>query len=85
MDKNHSSRQHLQNHYTTPSIQIIKMETACHLAISQTTDVHDQYSDQPGMGKGMDFLFDRFTNKEEGKEENEDYSMISTRDFSDSF
>ncbi len=88
MDKNHSSRQHLQNHYTTPSIQIIKMETTCHLAISQTTDVHDQYSGQPGMGKGMDFLFERFTNKEEEEEEEEKEkvnSMISTVDFSDSF
>lgn len=86
MDKNHSSRQHLQNHYTTPSIQIIKMETACHLAISQTTDVHDQYSDQPGMGKRNDFSVDDLFDKDEEEEEKEKvYSMISTVDFSDSF
>lgn len=86
MDKNHSSRQHLQNHYTTPSIQIIKMETACHLAISQTTDVHDHYSGQPGMGKRNDFSVDDLFDKDEEEEEKEKvYSMISTVDFSDSF
>lgn len=86
MDKNNSSRQHLQNHYTTPSIQIIKMETACHLAISQTTDVHDHYSDQPGMGKRNDFSVDDLFDKDEEEEEKEKvYSMISTVDFSDSF
>ena len=40
------------------------------------------------MGKGMDFLFERFTNKEEEEEEEEKEkvnSMISTVDFSDSF
>ena len=86
MDKNHSSRQHLQNHYTTPSIQIIKMETACHLAISQTTDVHNQQSDMPGMGKRNDFSVDDLFDKDEEEEEKEKvYSMISTVDFSDSF
>lgn len=86
MDKNHSSRQHLQNHYTTPSIQIIKMETACHLAISQTTDVHNQPSNMPGMGKRNDFSVDDLFDKDEEEEEKEKvYSMISTVDFSDSF
>lgn len=86
MDKNHSSRQHLQNHYTTPSIQIIKMETACHLAISQTTDVHNLPSDMPGMGKRNDFSVDDLFDKDEEEEEKEKvYSMISTVDFSDSF
>ena len=86
MDKNHSSRQHLQNHYTTPNIQIITTETTHLMVVSPTTDIHNQQSDMPGMGKRNDFSVDDLFEKDEEEEEKEKvYSMISTVDFSDSF
>lgn len=56
------------------------------MVVSPTTDIHNQQSDMPGMGKRNDFSVDDLFDKDAEEEEKEKvYSMISTVDFSDSF
>lgn len=86
MDKHNTNHRHPLLPYTTPNIQIITTETTHLMVVSPTTDIHDQKSDMPGMGKRNDFSFDDLFDKDEEEEEKEKvYSMISTVDFSDSF